>query len=66
MSLASLALGLIALQAERSGAPESMMFFLFLCLLGANLLAMFHPQRFVHLAVRIWAPENEHKASKSF
>ena len=56
ISLASLALGLVGLQAAKIGAPESLMFFLFLCLFGANLLALFYPQRLIHLAVRIWPP----------
>jgi UDP-GlcNAc:undecaprenyl-phosphate GlcNAc-1-phosphate transferase len=57
ISLASLALGLVGLQAGKIGAPESLMLFLFLCLFGANLLALFYPQRLIHLAVRIWPPK---------
>lgn len=56
ISLASLALGLVGLQAAKIGAPESLMLFLFLCLFGANLLALFYPQRLIHMAVRIWPP----------
>lgn len=56
-SFASLMLGLIGWQAARIGVPESIMFFLFLCLFGANLFAVLYPQNFIRLAVRIWPPK---------
>jgi UDP-GlcNAc:undecaprenyl-phosphate GlcNAc-1-phosphate transferase len=64
ISLTSLALGIIGLQAASIGAPESLMFFLFLCLFGANLLALFYPQRFVRLAMCIWQPKDGGNATR--